>query len=89
MERYFHNEPDDNEDEQEHEDMEHFVRASKADVLDVMHLEIAEQEINERLLQQAYKRASSEWKWTFRSTTFKMKKVQRIFDKLKRIISED
>lgn len=88
MERYFHNEPDDD-NEDEHEDMEHFVRASKADVLDVMQMELAEQEINERLLQQAYKIASSEWKWSFRSTTFKMKKVQRIFNKLKRIISEE
>lgn len=88
MERYFHNEPDDD-DENEHEDMEQFVRASKSDIMDVMQMELAEQELNQRLLEQAHTIAKAEWKWMFRSTTYKMKKVQRIFDRLKRIVSEE
>lgn len=86
MERYFHNEPDD---DNEHEDMEHFVQASKSDIMDVMQMELAEQELNEKLLTQAHKIASSEWRWIFRSTKYKMRKVQRIFERLKRIVSEE
>jgi len=87
VERYFHNEPDEN--DEPHEDMEQYVQASRQDIMDVMHIELAEHELNERLLKQAHRIASAEWKWIFKSTTYKIKKIERIFNRLKKVIEEE
>lgn len=90
MERYFNNEPDDeNEGEGEGQEMEQFVKASKQDIMDVMHLELVEKELNQKLLEQAQQIASQDFWWVFRNSITKVKTIDKIYKKLKKITSED
>lgn len=87
MERRFYGEPE--EDDDDENEFNHFVKASSNDIMEVMQMELIEQEINERLLGQAYTLASAEWQWPFRSASYKVKQVRTVFKRLKKIISEE
>lgn len=87
MERFFQG--DDDEQDDEDGEMSHFVRASKDDIMDVMQMELVEQELNQKILEQAQRIASAEWNWFFKSTTYKLKKIQRVYIRLKKIASEE
>lgn len=89
MDRHFHGEPDDDDNDFEGEDMENFVKASKQDIMDVMHIELAEQELNERLLFQAKNIASSDFLWVFRDVKYKMKTIEKIYKKLKKMSADE
>lgn len=90
MERQFHGDQnEDDDDDFEGEDMDNFVRASKQDIMDVMHIELAEQELNERLLYQAKNIASSDFFWVFRDIRHKMRTIERVYKRLKKISAEE
>jgi hypothetical protein len=93
MERYFHNEHDDDDDMHnfdEFEDVHGFIESShQKDIMDVMQIELSEQELNERLLIFAEKMASETWFWGFRSIHYKLTQIDKVYKDFKRIISED
>lgn len=84
MERYFHNEPE-NPEEGGDDDMEQFVQASKQDIMDVMHMELIEQELNQKLMESARNIASCDWKWMFFNSATKLKRIEKIYKKLRKM----
>jgi len=88
VERNFFNENYDEEDGESPE-MEQFVKASKQDIMDVMHMELIEKEINSKLLEQAQGIARSDVFWYFRNNHTKVRRIERIYKKLKKMASEE
>jgi hypothetical protein len=87
MERYFHNEPDDQDDGGEN--IESFANASKQDIMDVMQLELVGQELNQKLMDTARHIASSDWTWIFLRDSTKLRRIEKVYKKLRRMTSEE
>jgi len=89
VDRYFHNQPEDENEEGDGEEMEGFVKASKQDIMDVMQMELVEKELNQKLLEQAQAIASADMWWFFRNNITKLRCIDKIYKRLKKITSEE
>jgi len=54
-----------------------------------MQLDIAEQQLNQELMNRAIKIAKQSWFWSFKSIEKKMSKIELIYNHLKRILERD
>lgn len=83
MERYYQNDDDDQEsffDSGDDHDVENFV--GQDGIIDVMHVELAQTELNHQLLDRAMALAKQSWLWYFRSAESRLKEVERIYVRL-------
>ena len=58
-------------------------------ILDVMHMDLAQSELNQNLLSQALEIASSSWFWSFKNTAKKMTEIETIYQKLFSMLGEN
>lgn len=100
MKRFYSDEPDPddefefqnifNEDEEmEDEEGEAYAFIDESDLIGAMQLDIAEQELNQEMLEKAMKIAKQSWFWIFKSSSAKMSEIEFIYKKLKKIADEE
>lgn len=89
MERFY------NSDENQDEDKDPYYEPDEAEeesevvgymdqkgILDVMHMDLAQSELNQNLLNQAIEIAKSNWFWNFKNNSKKMSDIENIYQKL-------
>lgn len=103
MERFYDNDPDkekepffggkDDDDDHDDDDMDDvevdaigFI--DQQGIIDVMHVDLAQSELNQHLLQQAVEIAKQGWFWGFKSTETRMKEIEEIYKRLLKLTEE-
>jgi hypothetical protein len=95
MERFYNNEDDeqyfedDTFDESEMDDEEAIAYVNSDDLVEMMHMEIAQSELNHHLLSKAIEIAKHSFFWRFRSITAKMKEIKKIYKDLAEMTDEE
>lgn len=92
MERYYNEDPDDrddaplfgddDDDDEGDEEGEAVAFIDQQSILDVMHMDLAQTELNQHLLSKAIEIAEKQWFWSFRSSDYKMKEIESIYRRL-------
>lgn len=94
MANRFNWEPDNNEDdevdpnEEDWELDEKLDQSLKNDLVNVQldQIDILQQDVDEKIMQDAITVASKDWFWSFRSSSTKMKTIKRIYVQMKKIL---
>lgn len=97
MKRFYSDDSEDedfniyNEDEEMNDDEMSTAYAfiDENDIMGAMQLDIAEQQLNQELLDRAIKIAKQSWFWSFKSVEKKMLKIELVYNHLKKIIERD
>lgn len=95
MERFFNNdeEPDFSQfqegDEEGDEGQEESLYVDQDGLLEVMHVDLAQNELNQGLISKAISIAEKSWFWSFRSTKSKMKEIEEIYQQLLRLTEQE
>lgn len=76
---------DDREDEMQNEDLENALKQELIGV-QLEQVDILQQDVDEKIMQDAITIASRDWLWYFRSPQAKMKVIKKIYIQLKNII---
>jgi uncharacterized protein with gpF-like domain len=58
---------------------------NQQDILDVMHMNLAQAELNQHLLSKAIEIAQNNWFWSFKSTKSKMREIEAVYKRLLKI----
>jgi hypothetical protein len=93
MERFYNEDSDDKEpffepdgdDEGDMADMlegEAIAFMDNQNIIDVMHMDIAQTELNQQLLAKAMEFAKQNWLWCFKSNETKMKEIEVIYKRM-------
>ncbi len=82
-----HDNDDDNDDDDDLFIEEDTIAFIQGDMVDVMQVGIAQDELRHELLDKATKIASSQWFWSFRSTAYKMNQISMAYHSLLEIIT--
>lgn len=94
MERFYDNEDDDKDNESffgsedmydEDDDLDHMTPVGFIDpngMLEVMHMDLAQTELNQHLLSKAIEIAKSSWLWRFKDTQKRLEELEIIYRKL-------
>lgn len=98
MERFYDNDPDkekepffgSDDDDEDGEELEGEVTAfiDQQGIIDVMHMDLAQTELNQQLLSKAVEIASQSWFWRFKSTETRMNEIETIYKRLIRLTEE-
>ena len=80
MERFYNNN-DDND-----EEIVGFI--DQQGIIDVMHMDLAQNELNQNLLKQAIEIAKGGWFWAFKSTEKRLAEVESVYRKLASITGD-
>lgn len=88
MERFYNSDENQDEDKdpyyesEEGEESEVVGYMDQKGILDVMHMDLAQSELNQSLLNQAIEIATTNWFWRFKSNAKKMSDIELIYKKL-------
>lgn len=96
VKRFYNNEDDDEQfkfeddtfDENEDEEGD-IAYVSSDNLVDMMHMDLAQTELNQHLLAKAIDIAKHSFFWRFRSTTTKMKEIKKIYKDLAEMTEEE
>jgi len=92
VKRFYNNEDDDeqfkfeddtfDENEDDEDDEEAIAYVNSDNLVDMMHMDLAQTELNQHLLSKAIEIAKQNFFWRFRSTTSKMQEIKKIYQDL-------
>jgi hypothetical protein len=90
MERYYDNDPDNEKEpffgseDDDNEEMEEEAIAfiDQQSIVDMMHMDLAQTELNQQLLGKAIEIAKQSWFWCFKSPETKMNEIETIYKRL-------
>ena len=90
-EPFFGDGDDDDDDEDGEEIMEGEAMAfiDQQGLIDVMHMDLAQTELNQHLLSKAIEIAEKSWFWCFRSSDYKMKEIEAIYKRLVKLTADE
>jgi hypothetical protein len=97
VKRFYNNEDDDEQfkfeddtfDENEDEEEGDIAYVSSDNLVDMMHMDLAQTELNQHLLAKAIEIAKHSFFWRFRSTAAKMKEIKKIYKDLTEMTEEE
>jgi len=78
----------DDEEDEDQEDQENNFIDSQMIAMQMEQNVLIEQEIQAKLVEEAYKICKGSWMWSFMSIPARMKKVKIVYEEIKKIITE-
>lgn len=92
MERFYNNEENSDQffedDENEYEE-ENVAYVNQEGLLEVMHMDLTQNELNQSLLEKAISIAEKSLFWCFRSTASKLKQIDEIYKQLMKMTKDE
>lgn len=93
MKRYYDNDSDDEKDPyfepEDNEENDAIAYIDQQNVIDVMNIDLAQSDLNQKLLAKAIRIARQNWLWFFKSVDNKISDIEKIYQQLTKIMDSD
>lgn len=96
MERYYDNNSEDDaepffgeSEEENNDEIEEAIFVDSNNIVEMLHIELAQTELNQQLMAQAVEIAKQSWFWCFKSAQTRMNEIEMIYKRLLTIADDE